>query len=48
MIVETDEALLGKKHGKLPHGNDNQIMRIWVMGTTRDDPGKKKMRFEAV
>ena len=31
-IVEIDEALLGKRHGPLPHGNNNKVMKLWSFG----------------
>ena len=48
-IIEIDEALLGKKHGLQPFGNNNKTMRIWVVGASeRKSASKKYMRFQVV
>ena len=37
-IVEGDEALMGKKHSLLAHGNQNKTMKIWVYGMAERAP----------
>ena len=48
-IVEIDEALMGKKHGWLKHGNNNKTMKVWVVGfAERLGTEEKSMRFRVV
>ena len=48
-IVEIDEALMGKKHGWLKHGNNNKTMKVWVVGfAERLGTEEKAMRFRVL
>ena len=47
--MEIDEALVGKKHGMQPHGNNNKTMKIWVVGMAeREGVTCKRMRMKCV
>ena len=42
VVVEVDEALMGKKHGMQPFGNNNKTMKIWVVGCAERFKGDTK------
>lgn len=48
IIIEGDEALVGKKHGYLAHGNYNHTMKIWVVGFAERSAKDKEIRYTVV
>ena len=48
IIIEVDEALVGKKHGHLSHGNNNKTMKIWVVGFAERSANNKEIRYTVV